>query len=35
MEAIDWPFRAVHNRPQMVLDRVGAALVDRGCPKTW
>jgi len=25
----------LHNRPQMFLDRVGAALVDRGCPKTW
>ena len=23
------------NRPQTFLDRVGAALVSRGCPKTW
>jgi hypothetical protein len=25
----------LHNRPQSFLDRVGAALVSRGCPKTW
>lgn len=25
----------LHNRPQTFLDRVGAALVSRGCPKTW
>jgi hypothetical protein len=24
-----------HNRPQSFLDRVGAALLSRGCPKTW
>ena len=23
------------NRPQSFLDRVGAALISRGCPKTW
>ncbi|WP_067966617.1 hypothetical protein [Mycolicibacter icosiumassiliensis] len=27
--------RTLHNRPRVFLDRVGAALVDRGCPKTW
>jgi hypothetical protein len=25
----------LHSRPQMFLDRVGAALIERGCPKTW
>lgn len=25
----------LHNRPQSFLDRVGAALISRGCPKTW
>jgi hypothetical protein len=25
----------LHNRPQSFLDRVGAALLARGCPKTW
>ncbi|WP_102145279.1 hypothetical protein [Mycobacterium hubeiense] len=25
----------VHNRPRVFLDRVGAALIARGCPKTW
>ena len=25
----------LHNRPQSFLDRVAAALVSRGCPKTW
>jgi hypothetical protein len=25
----------LHNRPQQFLDRVGAALIGRGCPKTW
>jgi hypothetical protein len=25
----------LHNRPQSFLDRVGAALTARGCPKTW
>lgn len=25
----------LHNRPRLFLDRVGAALIDRGCPKTW
>jgi hypothetical protein len=25
----------LHNRPQMFLDRVSAALIARGCPKTW
>ena len=25
----------VHNTPRVVLDRVGAALIARGCPKTW
>lgn len=25
----------LHNRPQMFLDQVGAALTGRGCPKTW
>jgi hypothetical protein len=25
----------VHNRPRTFLDRVGAALIARGCPKTW
>jgi hypothetical protein len=24
-----------HNNPQSFLDRAGAALVARGCPKTW
>ena len=24
-----------HNSPQSFLDRVGAALIARGCPKTW
>jgi hypothetical protein len=24
-----------HNNPQSFLDRVGAALIARGCPKTW
>jgi len=25
----------LHNRLQQFLDRVGAALIGRGCPKTW
>jgi hypothetical protein len=25
----------LHNNPQPFLDRVGAALIARGCPKTW
>ena len=25
----------LHNRPQSFLDRVSAALISRGCPKTW
>ncbi len=25
----------VHNTPRVVLNRVGAALIARGCPKTW
>jgi hypothetical protein len=25
----------LHNDPQPFLDRVGAALITRGCPKTW
>lgn len=25
----------LHNRPHEFLDRVGAALLARGCPKTW
>ncbi len=25
----------LHNTPQVFLDRVGAALAGRGCPKTW
>jgi hypothetical protein len=25
----------LHNNPRAFLDRVGAALVTRGCPKTW
>ena len=25
----------LHNRPRSFLDRVGAALISRGCPKTW
>lgn len=25
----------LHNEPQPFLDRVGAALIARGCPKTW
>ena len=25
----------LHNHPQSFLDRVGAALIARGCPKTW
>jgi hypothetical protein len=25
----------LHNDPQSFLDRVGAALIARGCPKTW
>lgn len=25
----------LHNNPQPFLDRVGAALLARGCPKTW
>jgi hypothetical protein len=25
----------LHNDPQVFLDRVGAALISRGCPKTW
>lgn len=25
----------LHNNPRVVLDRVGAALISRGCPKTW
>jgi hypothetical protein len=25
----------LHNNPQAFLDRVGAALISRGCPKTW
>lgn len=25
----------LHNRPQVFFDRVGAALITRGCPKTW
>jgi hypothetical protein len=25
----------LHNNPQSFLDRVGAALISRGCPQTW
>jgi very-short-patch-repair endonuclease len=25
----------LHNDPRVFLDRVGAALISRGCPKTW
>jgi hypothetical protein len=25
----------VHNTPRVLLNRVGAALIARGCPKTW
>ena len=25
----------VHNTPRVILNRVGAALIARGCPKTW
>lgn len=25
----------LHNRPKLVLERVGAALLARGCPQTW
>jgi very-short-patch-repair endonuclease len=25
----------LHNNPRTFLDRVGAALIARGCPKTW
>ena len=25
----------LHNNPRVFLDRVGAALIARGCPKTW
>jgi very-short-patch-repair endonuclease len=25
----------LHNNPRAFLDRVSAALVGRGCPKTW
>jgi hypothetical protein len=25
----------LHNQPRVFLDRVGAALTSRGCPKTW
>lgn len=25
----------LHNRPQSFLDRVGRALISRGCPKSW
>ena len=25
----------LHNSPQSFLDRVGAALISRGCPRTW
>jgi hypothetical protein len=25
----------LHNSPKAFLDRVGAALISRGCPKTW
>lgn len=25
----------VHNRPRLLLERVGAALLARGCPRTW
>jgi len=27
--------RILHREPQTFLDRVGAALISRGCPKTW
>ncbi|MEB3034081.1 hypothetical protein [[Mycobacterium] nativiensis] len=27
--------RRLHNNPKVFLDRVGAALIGRGCPKTW
>ncbi len=27
--------RRLHNRPGVFLERVGAALTRRGCPKTW
>ena len=27
--------RVLHREPQIFLDRVGAALISRGCPKTW
>lgn len=25
----------LHNRPRLVLERVGSALLARGCPRTW
>jgi very-short-patch-repair endonuclease len=25
----------LHHRPQVFLDRVGEALIARGCPRTW
>lgn len=25
----------LHNDPERFLDRVGAALLARGCPRTW
>jgi very-short-patch-repair endonuclease len=25
----------LHNRPHVLFDRLGAALIARGCPKTW
>jgi hypothetical protein len=27
--------RTLHNSPRVFLDRVGAALIARGCPRTW
>ncbi|GFG68340.1 hypothetical protein [Mycolicibacter senuensis] len=27
--------RTLHLRPEVFLERVGAALISRGCPKTW
>lgn len=29
------PARRLYNNPEVFLDRVGAALISRGCPKTW
>jgi hypothetical protein len=27
--------RRLHRSPEVFLERVGAALISRGCPKTW